>query len=81
MVNLRKSVLFSVQQSATEVHQIDNAYLIGTAEELFAQLKGRRLLSDKDAKSHSITLRLFVYDIKPVSLFHVAITKTGYFFW
>jgi len=62
------------------VQSIDESYLHGTVAELFGYAKSKSLLSDSDAKSLKIPLRLFVY---PKSLAHVEVARMYHWpvFW
>jgi hypothetical protein len=62
-------VLFSITKGST-AQSIDESYLHGTVAELFGHAKSKSLLSESDAKSLKIPLRLFVY---PESSTHVEV--------
>jgi len=62
------SVAFSIQNGCS-VSLIDKSYLNGNVGEFFGFVKGGKLLSEKNEKAHSITLRLYAYpDLQPVDI-------------
>lgn len=50
-----------VQKSAGKIHSLSDKQVVGTMEDLFTLLKGHHL-SEKDIKSHSITLCVHIWD-------------------
>lgn len=55
---------------------IDESYLHGTVAEFFGHAKSKSLLSESDAKSLKIPLRLFVY---PESFTHIEVAHAATF--
>ncbi|KAF9461876.1 hypothetical protein BDZ94DRAFT_1310227 [Collybia nuda] len=57
----RESVIFTVQ-NGTSTHQIEEEFILRPVGEFFGHIKTRKMLSDKDAKAHTLTLCLYVYE-------------------
>lgn len=64
------SVSFGVQKALKAVHSlpVTKDLALSKIGTMFENLKHDLLLSDTDAKERKITLRVFAYEIKPVSL-------------
>jgi len=68
-----ESVTFGIAQSATVVVDLDETEITNfTAGRLHGYLKERGQLSQKDAKGNSLTMRLYVCEILPVSLLAIS---------
>lgn len=55
-------VSIGVQKSAGKVHLLSEKQVLETVEDLYSSLKASHYLSEKDIKSRSITLRVYVWD-------------------
>ena len=71
-------VVFSITKGST-AQSIDGSYLHGTVAELFGYAKSKSLLSESDAKSLKIPLRLFVYPTKSSTHVEVLVAHTDKF--
>lgn len=60
MIYYSDGVVFGIQ-NGSNVNLIDDKNLSNTVGTFFGHAKSRKLLSDRDEKTHAISLRLFVY--------------------
>lgn len=66
------SVTFGIAKAASNVNEFDQKDLNTTVGELYSTAKSQSLLSEKDSKNKTLTLRIMVVESQPVCISLIA---------